>query len=161
MQFLEGGGPDHLGRYLSDYRAFTDQEIEGQHDFIQWMFPLWIPSRYNPHAPVLDEESWSAIRASDTAQNGLLESFEQMLSYYGLSWDGAGAVCKANDFSQRSKTWRSSANHNQLRITRMISSLFTLGLETEAQALAAAVVSHGRGVVSGKTLGLWQDAGRL
>lgn len=34
------GGQDSKGRTLDDILAFSDQQFEAGHDFIQWIFPL-------------------------------------------------------------------------------------------------------------------------
>jgi hypothetical protein len=51
--FLEGTGADHRGRTLAEVIAFEDDELEGIHDYIQWLFPLPEVSAFNPFAPVI------------------------------------------------------------------------------------------------------------
>ena len=56
IEFYRGIAPDSEGRTLADLWAFSDDEMEEVHDFIQWMFPLREPSRFNPDAPLLTDE---------------------------------------------------------------------------------------------------------
>jgi hypothetical protein len=49
--FYRGAGSDSEGRSLADLWNLSDDEMEDIHDFIQWMFPLREPSRFNPDAP--------------------------------------------------------------------------------------------------------------
>src|SRR5687767_9226697 len=37
-EFYRGAGTDNWGRSLAEIWAFSDDELEGIHDFIQWMF---------------------------------------------------------------------------------------------------------------------------
>jgi hypothetical protein len=50
-EFYQGTGLDTEGRTLAQIWAFSDEAMEDDHDFIQWLFPLREPSRFNPDAP--------------------------------------------------------------------------------------------------------------
>jgi len=62
IKFLSGSGSDHRGRFLEDVLAFSDNELESRHDFIQWLFPLDTPSAAVPGSPVLSSEDIKEIR---------------------------------------------------------------------------------------------------
>lgn len=134
LAFYAGTAPDDRGRSLADVQSMTDDELEGVHDYIQWLFPLRERSGANPWAPVLDEPTIAAFLARPELRERLRHSFTRMLAFYGLSMTG-GAVRPNAAFPARSRVWLSPGNHNHLRLTRMIRSLRTLGLEAEAQAL--------------------------
>ena len=51
--FFRGTGTDHAGRRHPEILAWSDDRLEMQHDYIQWLFPLRRRGRYNPDAPVL------------------------------------------------------------------------------------------------------------
>jgi hypothetical protein len=106
VDFLAGSGADHVGRTFEDVLAFSDAELERRHDFIQWLFPLPEPSRAVPSAPVMDEAERRALSGSETAKERMARAAERMLAFYG-----------ANDH------WKMSADHNHLRITRIIRSM--------------------------------------
>ena len=74
VDFLNGTGPDHQGRYLRDIWDFDDKAIEQTHDFIQWMFPLTEKSMSVPGVPTLSAEDVEAIRTSDVARSNLEKS---------------------------------------------------------------------------------------
>lgn len=106
VDFLNGTGPDHQGRYLRDIWDFDDKAIEQTHDFIQWMFPLEEKSESVPGVPTLSPEDIVAIRTNGVARANLERSAQWYLG-----------------FLQRNEHWIISYNHNHLRITRVIKSL--------------------------------------
>ena len=106
VDFLNGTGPDHQGRYLRDIWDFDDKAIEQTHDFIQWMFPLTEKSMSVPGVPTLSAEDVEAIRASEVARSNLEKSAQWYLG-----------------FLKRNDHWIRSYDHNHLRITRAIKSL--------------------------------------
>ena len=53
VRFYRGDAPDARGRTLDDILAWDDEQLEAVHDYIQWLFPLDEPSRFNPDAPLL------------------------------------------------------------------------------------------------------------
>ena len=64
----------HTTRFeaLFEVVAMGDQDIEQHHDFIQWLFPLNVPSGANRRAPVLSAEDVAEIHASGLAQKSAL-----------------------------------------------------------------------------------------
>ncbi len=113
--FLSGEAPDSEGRYLSDIQKWSDARLESAHDFIQWMFPLTEPSHVNQDAPVLDRETIAEIRSRPELMEAVRASFRCMQNFYERSWH-----------------WVTPANHNHLRITRILTCLMLLGFKTEA-----------------------------
>ena len=55
-KFLSHQGADHKGRRLNDIWNFSDEEIEGIHDFIQLVFPTNKKSQSEFHGLYLDRE---------------------------------------------------------------------------------------------------------
>lgn len=161
LPFFLNNGPDHVGRTLLDYRGFTHRQMEKNHDYIQWMFPTWVKSHHNHQAPVLDEDVHAALNASPLARQQLMESFIQMLEFYGLQLNENRAVVPSPSFSDRSLIWRCRNNHNHLRLTRILLSLYTLGLEDMSVALGRCILGSGLGKVNDKTIAIWKDACRL
>ena len=110
LLFLENKGKDYKGRTLEDIWSFSDKEIERIHDFIQVVFPLDEPSRYNANRYYIkDIDLIEAIKLSDLAQKNLQKSSQWFLG-----------------FLERNKQWQKRYDHNQLRITRVIKSLHLL-----------------------------------
>jgi hypothetical protein len=53
IAFLEESCADHLGRYVTDYLFMHDDELECDHEWVQWAFPIDTVSFHNPHAGLL------------------------------------------------------------------------------------------------------------
>lgn len=124
-------------RKLVDIWKFNDDELEGYHTYIQWLFPLEVPSAVNFAAPVLDETVIQEFRKSPELQAKLLTSFQLMLKFYGFLIMETGdevSIVKSSDFAKKKENWISHRNHNYLRITRILTSLRLLGLEKYSRA---------------------------
>lgn len=130
--FYRGTGVDAKGRTLDQIWAYSDDEMETIHDFIQWLFPLREPSRFNPDAPLLSVLDIAEFHADPRLRENLRHSFELFLAFLGLRC-GAGRIVTAPDFDAKAGVWR-HPNHNWLRITRVLTSTRTLGLEEPSRA---------------------------
>jgi hypothetical protein len=142
--FLEGRGVDGAGRDVATVLAFGLGALERHHDYIQWLFPLPEPSRAVPDAPVLTDEDIAAIRDSAAAQASLTAGAARMTWFYD-----------ATDH------WLVAADHNHLRITRIIRSLRLLVGAGPANAFRAARlerVARARAPVSEVALAHWRQA---
>jgi hypothetical protein len=161
LDFYRGDGTDSEGRHLSELLGWNDAELEEVHDFIQWIFPLPEPSRYNPGAPLLTRPDIAAFRSDAQLQSQLHKSFERILRFLGLSRAADGSVIEGRNFSERASEIWEYPNHNWLRITRILRSLCYLGLKTEAQALfrqLEAFYSQRRFPITADTFRYWTDA---
>ncbi len=160
IAFYRDGARDDCRRTLAEILAWNDDRLEAVHDFIQWLFPLPERSGANPSAPVLDRETIETFHATPAMQDRLRQSFERMLRFYGLHWNGASVGCATN-FQERAQNWLWPGNHNHLRLTRMLRSTLLLGLETESKALFHALNAVYREYpsrISSRTHGFWRDA---
>jgi len=142
--FLAATGRDSRGRTVGDVLAFSNQQLEGIHNFIQWLFPLKTKSAAQPDAPTLTEEEISAIRADPSAQATLRQAAERMLRFYRET-DG----------------WLTWQDHNHLRISRIIQSLRLLADDQAAQAFHSVIEARLRAEgspVNPRSLQIWSDA---
>jgi len=145
LDFYQAQGTDSAGRTLDDLWAYSDREMEAVHDFIQWMFPLRAPSRFNPDAPLLTDADIAAFAAEPALRAAMARSLERFLAFVGLRLQD-GEVVPADDFARKQAVW-TQPNHNWLRITRVLTSARLLGHEATAR-------SFGRFLDHGKTTGL-------
>lgn len=162
------GGVDHRNRTLETILSWPDDDLETVHDYIQWLFPTVQPSGVNPFAPLVGEETVAAFAAAPDLRARLRRAFERMLSFYGLrlTQDRAARARVEIDqvtFPGRSRNWLRAGNHNHLRLTRMMDSLWTLGLTDEARALQRCLVADvyegpGRNRISRDTYEYWLAA---
>ncbi len=132
LDFYRGRGTDSEGRTLDKIWAYSDRELEAVHDFIQWMFPLREPSRFNPDAPLLTDADVEAFRSDTSLQVAMGRSLGRFLAFLGLRRE-AGEVQGADDFALERAVW-TSPNHNWLRITRALTSTRMLGQADASRA---------------------------
>lgn len=131
IEFYKGNGTDSEGRSLSEIWAFRHDQWEDRHDFIQWLFPLREPSQFNPDAPLLTDGDVALFHADAPLQENLKRSFGLFLAFLGLRLEGDQVVRTSE--GERNRVF-DHPNHNWLRITRVLTSIRILGLETECRA---------------------------
>ena len=144
LEFLEGKEPDIYGRTLSDIRAFSDIDINNEHNFIQWVFPTSTPSVSVPGSPVLTIEDIKIIRGSKLAVDNLCVSSEWFFS-----------------FLERNTFWIKTHDHNHLRITRVIQSLRLLVDADEADFFREQIfkfLGANKNKIPTRTQRFWVDA---
>uniref|UniRef100_A0A3Q4BWE0 Opioid growth factor receptor (OGFr) conserved domain-containing protein n=1 Tax=Mola mola TaxID=94237 RepID=A0A3Q4BWE0_MOLML len=109
-------------RWAGDYNA-----LEYVHTYIQWLFPLQEPGM-NHEASPLTEDEVKCFLENVTAKKNLLESYKLMLDFYGivLCDEETGKVKRASNWDERFQNLNNHT-HNNLRITRILKCLGTLG----------------------------------
>jgi hypothetical protein len=167
LPFYASEGTDARGRTIETVWTFDDLALESIHDYIQWLFPTRKASAFNDAAPQLTDADVAAFRGSPELQQRLRRSLAVMLRFYGLRLVTVGRAVRidaAEDLARRGPRWWGAGNHNQLRLTRIIDSLATLGLGDEAAALydrlAAIRQAHATGI-SDETMRYWRSAARV
>jgi hypothetical protein len=159
IEFYRGRGTDAEGRTLAEVWAFSDIELEDVHDFIQRLFPLRTRSQFNPDAPILTDSDVEAFRNEPGLVENLRRSFEVFLAFLGLRLE-EDRVIEAADYPAKGNVFR-HANHNWLRITRVLASTRMLGLEGESRALFAflkALYESSHSGITADTFRFWKDA---
>lgn len=161
IDFYCGQGMDSAGRKIDAIWQFADHQLEHQHDYIQWLFPLFQPSQTNPQAPRLDRQTAALFSQDENLSNRTLRSLDMMLAFYGFERDGED-VDRSRDFDSRCEYWLRPNDHNHLRLTRIIQFLKQIGQVDIARSLQENLVELGSGPwgrerVSEKTLRIWRD----
>ena len=122
--FLLGIEPDFKGRTIQEIWDYSDIQIEGNHDFIQLIFPLNKKSQNVFHGYYLDNEDLiNELKDSHQVRENIIKSSSWFLS-----------------FLKRNDHWKSKYDHNQLRITRVIECLRLLVGDDEADNFYQSVV---------------------
>jgi hypothetical protein len=164
LRFYAGKEPDHRGRQFDALLALGDDAIEHAHDFIQWLFPLETPSPFNPEAPRLTASDAQAFMADPLLVEQAVRALERMLDFYGFDLDeeeDGWHVVPTREAQARFRRWLTPANHNYLRITRILKFMVRIGQPQLARAFwraLAELARHHRGVIGGQTIGFWRDA---
>ncbi|MBL8642668.1 MAG: hypothetical protein JNK21_01960 [Rhodospirillaceae bacterium] len=161
ISFYKGHGTDHAGRRFAEILSWDHRRLEMVHDYIQWLFPLPEPSRFNPEAPLLTSADVAVFRASPELQAKVLDAFDLMLNFLGLERT-SGAIARGPSFESVSGNWLTPANHNHLRLTRIMLFLRHAGHGVQAERLLACledIAAHeGKDAISARTLSFWRAA---
>lgn len=166
VAFYRGDGLDHRSRSLSDIHEFDFYELEFNHDYIQWLFPLREPSGANASAPLLSNDDIDRFLSDGLLRKRLLQSFELSLRFFGLEFGGASdasppSVRKAPNFDERHQIWLQAGNHNFLRISRILRSLTLLGCSRYATAFLEClegIYAENPQTIGNTTMGYWRRA---
>ena len=164
VQFYRGMLRDSKGRSLSEILGMSDSQLEYDHSYIQWLFPLRKPGA-NMHAPLADEETIRAFLESSALRETLCASCGRLLELYGMACQSgvppSTGVSPTDDFKERSKLWLRGFSHDHLRLSRIIGSLATLGLgkcSKEIYWYLESVVRSHPGIIQQSTLRYWMEA---
>lgn len=106
INFYSGASPDYQGRYIYDILRFSDLELEMVHDYIQWLFPLPEPSRFNLAVPTLSNEDIETFHSSRLLKKNMIVARSRMTMFY-----------------LRNSHWIRPQDHNFLRISRILRSM--------------------------------------
>ena len=141
--FLLGKEADFKGRTIHEIWNFSDIQIEGNHDFIQLIFPLNKKSQNVFHGYYLDNEDLiNELKESHQIRENIIKSSSWFLS-----------------FLKRNDHWKSKYDHNQLRITRVIECLRLLVGNDEADNFYQSVVGLSLDSnINKTTLEFWKNA---
>ena len=132
IDFYKGESSDVEGRKLDEILSWPDDEWEFNHDFIQWAFPTREREHVQPRFALLSDDDIRLWHSDPLLKANLRRSFDRFLAFLGLTYrDGSIVLVDRKPYA-----WF-GMNHNWLRISRVLNSLNTLGLHTEADELFA------------------------
>ena len=160
VAFYRDGGTDHRGRSLGQLQSQSLRELEEVHDYIQWFFPLDKPSSASRHAPILTSADIQVFVQGADLRERLVQSLCTMLNFYGLTLEGT-TVQRSPTFPSRAAEWLRPSNHNFLRLTRILRSLWLLGCRDHARALLGClegIYADNARIIGEKTMHIWRRA---
>ena len=135
INFLACDEFDQNKNLASEYRKFTPEQWDCQHNVIQWAFPTKTASAFNPGAPVLPED-WE-FNWNDRVHRHCAAVVLQLLAVYlktlGIKIDEFGRFWL--DTSGELK-WFEPGDHNFRRFTRIIECLKLFGQSDVAAVFA-------------------------
>ncbi|XP_073539061.1 uncharacterized protein [Phyllobates terribilis] len=105
------------------------EELESNHSYIQWLFPLREPG-VNRYATPLTPAEIKRMRADEDVMWRLLESYKLMLGFYGIQLldEKSGEVSRTENWEERYHNLN-RRSHNNLRITRILKCLGEMGYD--------------------------------
>lgn len=137
-EFLSGIGKDYKGRTFASILAYTNHQLECNHDYIQCIFPTDTPSMY-VSVPIVSIEDAIKMRGNTAIQINLHLATKRMIKFYS-----------------ESKTWNNKNNHNFKRISRILRSLRLFGCDNDADLFYEFVMSQDLQNVNEKTMFYWK-----
>ena len=143
-KFLTNQGSDFKGRTLDEIWSYSDNEIEGTHDFVQLVFPTNKPSQATFNKLYLDNEILiDKLKNSSEVTKNIMKS-----------------ACWYLSFLERNDAWQKGYDHNQLRITRVIESLRLLVSDESADEFFKAILRLVKDptILNPTTMKFWEDA---
>lgn len=157
LEFLKGNVSNYHQKTIYDIWAYDTRQLEKDHHYIQWLFPLTTKSKYNLLCP--------KIKHLDIFQNRIIlsnmkSSFSLMLHFYGLEYKN-GIVSQTENYKKRLSDWCTKDNHNYKRITRILHSLVLFGLVDEATAFYDKLVeiyNQNQDIIGSDTFRYWTQA---
>jgi hypothetical protein len=162
LDFYRLSRTNHDGLYFSDYLKYDRGQLEDDHHYIQWLFPLDTSSLYSPYAPLLTESEIDAFKGDYAALTRMIAALRMMLEFYGLKLfdiDVSPTVQIQPNDNDRISEWAQDGNHNLLRLTRILKSLTLMGLNQYAEALLRCLWTVARTFqVSDTTVRYWTAA---
>ena len=129
------------GRTFHQVLNLSDQELEGNCDWVQWMFPLPEPSKMQPGSPVATQADFDAIASSPVLKMRVLAALGRYIA-----------------FLDRTTAWRRPKDHNHLRITRVLRCLCFCGLNDAAFEFYEYVKEAVGKTVGKETVWYWEEA---
>uniref|UniRef100_M4A632 Opioid growth factor receptor (OGFr) conserved domain-containing protein n=1 Tax=Xiphophorus maculatus TaxID=8083 RepID=M4A632_XIPMA len=116
----------YIGQFHNDWKG-KYAKLERTHSYIQWLFPLQEPG-VNYEAKTLTKQEIQDFLGNTTARENLLKSYKLMLDFYGIKLENeeTGEVARAEHWIDRFQNLNNHT-HNNLRITRILKCLGTLG----------------------------------
>lgn len=158
-RFMSGETPDKLGRNIEQILAYDHFWLEHDHKYIQVLFPIDEGTKFNQHAPLVTQQDRNEFAQSPELRLAHLRSLDLMLEFWGMQRD-RNEIMSSLPFSPANHIWLKSYDHNQLRLTRVIRSVYLLGNEQIAINLSHFVIEAATqlGSVSEATLDFWRNA---
>ena len=129
-EFYGNGGKNANGVSMEMIFRYDDTLREAVHNFTQWLFPIDSWSKYEPNAPIVNYLITFAFKWSEQLRDMQIRAFIFMLDHYGLRY--VGDEIKKGELFEIRKQRLASGNHNLLRITRILRSLYLLDQKTLA-----------------------------
>ena len=157
LEFLKGNSTNYDHKTISDIWSYDMDQLENDHHYIQWIFPLTTRSKYNILCPTIKD---IGLFMDERVVKNIRKSFSLMLYFYGLEYKN-NKVYRSKDYEERLSKWCTKNNHNYKRITRILLSLKLFRLTDEANAFyleLTEIYKQNPNMISEKKFNYWTSA---
>lgn len=135
IKFLSGLRTDQHGNTIKDYLSFSEEEMESNHGWIQWAFPIDTISGHNLYAPVIDDYAVEILNNDDCASFYHSKILEKYLSSIGINVVGHSQYEFADNGEKFLSVVDCPHNHHMLRIARVLRNLYLFDLQSHCDGL--------------------------
>lgn len=135
------------GRLYSQILKSTTEQLENDHQFIQWLFPLQEASAYVSQSPIINlKQLQSAIQNDPTICQKMLASTIMMFKHWGLTIHNS---CKeSNPVVINLQNLKRLNGHDGLRFSRVLQSLVYHGFHDLATKTYHVVMNYANGHIA-------------
>ncbi len=127
IDFMSSSRRNAHGKTFQQILNYSEEEMEFDHEYIQWLFPLPEPSPYNPLAPVINVAELQVL-LTDQIKHNLELAANKMLDFWGIEPWNPQKLPILN-------------GHNALRFSRVLQSLVYHGYRTKAEEILQKALS--------------------
>ena len=166
LPFLTGQSANDTKETVHTMLGLNNYEMETKHDWVQWCFPNPQPSKTQPDVAQypMERNEATLIASQFASYTNVCALLLKVFAFWGIGWAHDGMVGQSSFFfadEERFKKKLNKANHNQKRMTRVITFLLALGwfeVAAALQELLRYACEHVHGFqVSAETMAYWGD----
>ena len=118
------------------------KSLEIWHNYIQWIFPTDVASRYNTGCHRLTPTEIDIFKNDGEIQTNLLKSFKIIANFYGwIVHNGAVIIHDPQHYGSRMNQLNTKDNHNFKRISRILQCLGLVGLDLYRDSFMEALLA--------------------
>ncbi len=153
VDFLKGKTTDRHGRKITDFMNLSEREMEDDHEWIQWVFPINTPSPHNPFAGQIFDGASGYFRQGSKLADQQFNFLNKYSDSIGLGWRN-GKPDPQKFFSVINDPY----NHHVKRISRVLKHLMLTGKHYTAKhwfSWLLQMIGYNPNVISGYTVALW------
>ena len=88
VEFYRGEIPNNDGVFVDDILEYSYGQLEVDHSYVQWLFPLKERSMFNVDAPLLKDSEIVLFKSDPELKSKFLKSAYMMLDYFGMYYHG-------------------------------------------------------------------------
>ena len=159
LKFYTNEKPNNRNVYLKEMWSYTNDQLENEHKYIQWMFPTDSKSWFNFSAPTLTTEDIDILKNDERVMNNFKKSIQVIFQFYGFKLMQDDSIIYSTDFEIKAKSWITINNHNYRRISRILRflTLFEFNkIKRELLVILSEIYSKYGNVIGDRTYQIWQ-----
>ena len=136
IDFYINNAPNDQNLTLDEILKKPHSWLNSERNYIYWLFPITSVNRFKDRisqTPSLDLYVLSVFNENQAFRDNLSQSLDCLLHFYGfIRPDNNASIRPNSNFTNNAKYWFTKPTFHDLRITRILSSLYQLSQEDYA-----------------------------